>query len=66
MTFASFLSLLKFLPTLLDIAAQIENLVAQGVDILQIRAAMKSIDKAFVQKDAAQRAKDLNDVFRKP
>lgn len=66
MTWAAFLSLLKFFPTLLDLATQLEGLIAQGVDIIQIRNALKTIDKAFVDKVAAERAKGLNDVFRKP
>lgn len=66
MTFASFISLLKFLPMLLDFATQIEDLIAKGVQIEQIKAAMKSIDVAFAQKNTVERAKEINDTFRKP
>lgn len=66
MTLAGFMALLKFFPELLDVATQIETLIAQGIDLLEIKAAIKSIDKDFLIKKAADRARSLNDVFRKP
>ena len=66
MTFAGILSLLKLLPTMIELARHIEDLITQGIDLIQIKEAMKSIDKAFVEKNAVERARRLNDVFRKP
>lgn len=62
---ASVLALLKLLPMMLDLAKQISALIDAGYTELQVRDALKKIDKAFVDDIAKERARRLNDVFRK-
>jgi len=62
---SSIITLLKFLPEFLELAKKIGNAVDRGFDYIQIKNAMNDIDKAFKQKGPQERARSLNDVFRK-
>ena len=56
---------LKFLPDLIDLLKSLTSAVDRGVDIVLIKRAMKNIDKAFSVEDPVERARRINDEFRK-
>lgn len=62
---AGILTILKYLPDFIELAQRIGGMVEEGVDYLQIKNAMKRIDKAFLIKDPKERARTINDEFRK-
>ena len=66
MTWAGILSVIRFLPAMIELAGKIQEFISQGLELHNIKEAMKSIDKGFIEKNAADRARRLNDVFRNP
>ena len=63
--FQSFLLILKYFPQLVKIAVELEKQIEEGVLEFQIKKDNKKIDVIFKTKgNDAQRASDLNDVFR--
>lgn len=64
MSYASaFLTLIKFLPEVVEFLKLLANLTEQGVEKIEIMTAMKKIDKAFSIKDPRERARKLNEIF---
>lgn len=59
------ITIFKYLPDFIDLAKRIGTMVSDGVDYVRIQQAMKAIDKDFTVKDPRERAKRLNDEFRK-
>jgi hypothetical protein len=64
MTFADIMAVLKFFPTMVELAKQIAGWVAAGLTEAQILSAYRAIDKSFILADPKERAKKLNDIFR--
>lgn len=61
----SILAILKFLPEFLKLGEIISKAIQDGISILEIKKSLKNIDLAFKKEDPIERAKGLNDEFRK-
>lgn len=59
------LLLIKYLPELIELAKRLENLTNAGVERIQISLISRRICAAFDTKDPVERARLLNEVFRK-
>lgn len=64
-TLQGILTLLRFLPDFIDLAKRVGDAIEGGVDYLRVQEAMKKIDKAFLHSKPEDRARSLNDIFRK-
>ncbi len=59
------LTLLKFLPEFLNLAKTILSMLEEGYTDYQVRKSLRGIDKAFKIDNKKDRARALNDIFRK-
>ena len=62
---STIITLLKFLPEFVALAKTILSLVKKGKTEIQVRQALKEVDKAFKEVRHETRARMLNDIFRK-
>lgn len=61
----SILAILKFLPEFIKLGEIISKAIQDGVTYLEIKKSLNNIDLAFKKEDPKERAKDLNEEFRK-
>ena len=64
-TLSGIFAILKFLPEVLSFVKLLGGLIEKGADKIEVMHAMERIGDAFKEPNPVNRARRINDIFRK-